>query len=73
MKLTAQPPKEVIATSAKIQFGTREEAKAFATNWSRRTLSGHTMSSTPDVHGVTDVTVYKLSKDDIDWINGICA
>ena len=72
MILTAQTPKEVIASSAKIQFDNREEAKAFATSWSRRTLSGHCMSSTP-ASGETTVTVYKLSKEDIEWINGICA
>jgi len=67
MRIEAPKQKEVIAAHATVNFETRALGKSFATQWTRRTLTGHSISPNKD-DGSVDVMVYKLSQDDIDWV-----
>ncbi len=53
-------------SKATLTFTTRETAESFATQWTRHTLTGHTIGS-----GMTGVKVvlHNVSDDDKEWIN----
>jgi len=54
--------------NARIQFDTRAEAEEFATLYTRKTLRGHTISASDIQKGKTEVSVYDMSEDELQWV-----
>ena len=70
MNITAKDRKgEIVASSATISFGTYEEAKDFAINWTRKTMRGHDGPSNSNL----SVTVYDLSQSELDYVEAVCS
>mgnify|MGYP001286414152 CR=1 FL=1 len=55
---------------ATLTFPTRQLAEDFATDWSRKTLSGHTVGSGEEN---VEVSIYNITDGDKDWVDNYVA
>jgi hypothetical protein len=53
---------------ARLTFPSRQMAQQFATDWGRRTLTGHSLSATKP-SGETNVDLYCVNSESREWIN----
>ena len=56
-----------VLKSLSIAFDTRQQAQTFCTKWTRKSLTGHTM--TAGTENVT-VTVWNVTPEQLEWIEG---